>query len=409
MKCSLSLKIPLIATSALCASGLMVGAEEPLTFQVKLETVMKHDDGQFLWFHPRAVAVPSPAGAPPKMLMSLQRHLKVSDYYSGLYLMERSAPEGSWSGPVLHPELDWRKEPSGVAISVADVTPGYHPQTGKVILIGAQVRYSPEGKQLDDVKRSHQTVYSSGDLTTGKWAPWKVLELPADEQFQFARNGCSQWVVATDGSLRIPLYIAPSVKEKFSTTVAECRFDGETLTYVKNGNVLRLDVARGLYEPSLIAFQGRSFLTLRNDEAGYVSVSDDGLQFSDPIRWTFDDGEDLGSYNTQQHWLAHSDGLFLVYTRRGANNDHIMRNRAPLFMAQVDTETLKVIRKTEQIVVPERGAQLGNFGANAVDASESWVTVSEGMFRKDARDRGAEGATFVAKILWSRPNRLFEK
>jgi hypothetical protein len=145
MKCSLSLKIPLIATSALCASGLMVGAEEPLTFQVKLETVMKHDDGQFLWFHPRAVAVPSSAGAPPKMLMSLQRHLKVSDYYSGLYLMERSAPEGSWSGPVLHPELDWRKEPSGVAISVADVTPGFHPQTGKVILIGAQVRYSPEG------------------------------------------------------------------------------------------------------------------------------------------------------------------------------------------------------------------------------------------------------------------------
>ena len=69
-----------------------------------------------------------------------------------------------------------------------------------------------------------------------------------------------------------------------------------------------------------------------------MSVSDDGLQFAEPKPWTFDDGAELGSYNTQQHWLAHSDGLFLVYTRRGANNDHIVRHRAPLFMAQVDPD-----------------------------------------------------------------------
>jgi hypothetical protein len=31
-----------------------------------------------------------------------------------------------------------------------------------------------------------------------------------------------------------------------------------------------------------------------------------------------DDGAELGSYNTQQHWLSHGDGLFLMYTRRGA-------------------------------------------------------------------------------------------
>jgi hypothetical protein len=409
MKCSVWVKIPLIAVFVFCSSGLFVRAEDPLTFEVKLETVIKHDDGQFLWFHPRAVAASSGNGARPKMVMSLQRHLMVSDYYSGLYLMERSDPERAWTGPVLHAGLDWRKETDGTTISVADVTPGFHPQTGKVILIGAQVRYSPAGKQLDDVKRAHRTVYSVGDLTSGKWTPWRILEFPADEQFDFARNACSQWLVEPDGSLKVPLYISPSVKEKFSTTVAECHFDGDELTYVKNGNVLRLAVARGLYEPSLIGFQGRYFLTLRNDEAGYVSVSDDGLEFSEPVRWTFDDGGDLGSYNTQQHWLAHSDGLFLIYTRRGANNDHIARNRAPLFMAQVDPETLKVIRSTEKVVVPERGAQLGNFGANAVDASESWITVSEGMFRKDARERGAEGATFVAKILWSKPNRLLEK
>lgn len=41
-----------------------------------------------------------------------------------------------------------------------------------------------------------------------------------------------------------------------------------------------------------------------------------------------DDGKELGSYNTQRHWLAHSVGPFLVYTRRGADNDHILRHRA---------------------------------------------------------------------------------
>jgi hypothetical protein len=377
-------------------------AADPVEFTVKLETVMKHDDGQFLWFHPRAAAMPG------GVMMTIQKHLKVSDYYSGLHFMTRQGVDGAWTGPLLTPELDWQKQPDGVTLSVADVTPGWHEKTGRLIAIGARVRYSPQGKQLEDVKRAHQTVYAVYDPKTAKWTPWRILELPADEAFNFARNACAQWLVKPDGTLLVPLYIGKSAKDRFSTTVAECRFDGDKLTFVRNGSVLRLDVARGLYEPSLAAFGGRYYLTLRNDVRGYVSVSDDGLNFAEPRPWTFDDGSELGSYNTQQHWLTHSDGLFLVYTRRGANNDHIVRHRAPLFMARVDTEKLQIIRSTEKIVVPERGAEMGNFGANAINASESWVTVSEGMFMKDSAKRGAEGATFVARILWSKPNRLLD-
>lgn len=380
-------------------------AAEPLPYTVKLETVMKHDDGKFLWFHPRAVAVPDAGKGGPFVLMTLQKHLKVSDYYSGLHFMTRSGVDGSWTGPLLPPELDWQQQPDGVTVSVADVTPGFHPATGKVLAIGCRVRYSSKGRQLDDVKRAHQTVYAVFDPKSGKWTSWQVLELPEDEQFNFARNACAQWLVKADGVLLVPLYIGTSSKDRFSTTVAECRFDGGRLTFVRNGNVLGLDVARGLYEPSLIAFSGRYYLTLRNDERGYVSVSDDGLQFTEPKPWTFDDGAELGSYNTQQHWLAHSDALFLVYTRRGANNDHIIRHRAPLFMSEVNPRTLQIMRDAEGIVVPERGAELGNFGACAISPSESWVTVSEGMFMKDSAARGAEGATFVARILWSKPNR----
>lgn len=237
-----------------------------------------------------------------------------------------------------------------------------------------------------------------------------MLELPADEAFEFARNACSQWIVEPDGRLLVPLYVGRNATDPFSVTVAECRFDGATLTHVRHGPLLRLDVARGYVEPSLVAFRGRYFLTLRNDVRGYVTTSADGLRFAEPTPWLFDDGSELGSANTQQHWLAHADGLFLVYTRRGADNDHVFRHRAPLFMAQVDPGTLRVMRGTEKIVVPERGAELGNFGACPIDDRESWVTVSEGMFGRkaaeQARQRGAVGATFVARILWSKPNTL---
>lgn len=379
-------------------------AADPPDFTVKLETVMKHDDGSFLWFHPRAAAIPGSGTDQPRIVMTIQKHLKVSDYYSGLHFMTREGVDGPWTGPILPPALDWQRQPDGVTISVADVTPGWHAASGKLLAIGAQVRYNPEGRQIEDVKRAHQTVYAVYDPRAETWTPWRRLELPPDGEFDFARNACAQWIAKAEGSLLVPLYIATSAKARFSTTVAECRFDGETLSYVRHGDILRLDIARGLYEPSLIAHRGRYFLTLRNDERGYVSAGDDGLHFAEPIPWTFDDGGELGSYNTQQHWLAHRDGLFLVYTRRGAGNDHIVRHRAPLFMARVDPATLRVVRSSEKVIVPERGAEMGNFGACAINEHESWVTVSEGMFMKDSKTRGAEGATFVARILWSPPN-----
>jgi hypothetical protein len=384
----------------LLATGGPLQAVEPLAFTVTLETVMQHDDGKFLWFHPRATAIPG------GVVLTIQQHLKVSDYYSGLHFLTRDGLDGAWRGPELPAELDWQKSTDGVTLSVADVTPGFHAPTGKVIALGCRVRYSPAGQQLDDVKRAHQTVSAVYEPKSGRWTPWHVFELPAEERFNFARNACSQWLVQPDGTLLVPLYIGKSATDRFATTVAEARFDGTKLTYVRSGNELRLETARGLYEPSLVAFGGRYHLTLRNDLRGYHSTSADGLQFTEPKPWTFDDGTELGSYNTQQHWLAHSDGLFLVYTRRGANNDHIVRHRAPLFMAQVDPETRQILRRTEQVVIPERGAELGNFGAAAISATESWVTVSEGMFMPDSKARGAQGATFVARIRWAKPNRL---
>ncbi len=380
------------------ATVLSVRSGEPHRLKIELQVLLKREDpgDRSLWFHPR-VAI----GVDGKAIMTVQKHLGRSDHYSGLSVMTSTDQGRTWTMPQLVPELDWVEDSraEGVNIAVADVTPGFHAETKKVIAVGAQVRYSPDGKQLQDVVRAHQTAYAvmSPD---GEWTPWRRIEMPVDEEeFDFARSACAQWLVEEDGSVLLPFYIGKGTKTPFATTVVRCDFDGENLEYRGHGQILRLETMRGLYEPSLVKHDGRYFLTMRNDERGYLAVSDDGMEFSDPEPWKFDDGSELGSYNTQQHWLELAGKLYLVYTRRGAGNDHVMRHRAPLFVAEVDTERLRVIRATERIVVPERGATLGNFGVTSVSDTEAWVTVGEGNVDGEAGKHGADGSLFLARVL----------
>ncbi|OQB33058.1 MAG: hypothetical protein BWY07_01339 [Candidatus Hydrogenedentes bacterium ADurb.Bin170] len=367
-----------------------------------VETVIEHDDGEWLWFHPRAAAAPGfGRDGAPAVVMTLQKHLQISDYYSGLYALYSDDLGGSWTGPVEIPELAWRDGPGGTTIAVCDVTPGWHAPTGKVLALGAQICYSPDGRQVAQEERFDQTAYAVYDPAKKSWTSWKILEMPDDPKFHCSRNACSQWLTEDNGDLLVPLYYGAAGQSDYSVTVARCRFDGETLRYLCHGTEMTVPGGRGLCEPSLIRFQNRYYLTLRNDARGYVAVSDDGLHFEVPKIWRFDDGAELGSYNTQQHWLASGDTLYLVYTRRGADNDHIIRHRAPLFMAQVDTERCCVIRQSERVLIPERGAAMGNFGASAMTESEAWVTVGEGVWNDDMRKRGAKGALLIARIEWN--------
>lgn len=142
-------------------------------------------------------------------------------------------------------------------------------------------------------------------------------------------------------------------------------------------------------------------MTLRAEVTGYVARSQDGLNYEPIVEWQFDDGQPLGSYNTQQHWIAHGDSLYLIYTRRGANNDHVFRHRAPIFIAQVDPERLCVIRETEQILMPETGLDLGSgYGTVHVGPNETWVIASELVFPKKRSHE--PNRVLLARIVWSR-------
>ena len=146
---------------------------------------------------------------------------------------------------------------------------------------------------------------------------------------------------------------------------------------------------------------------MRNDKKGYVSVSDDGLHFKTPVVLSFDDGNEVGNYCTQQHWLQCGGVLYLVYTRKGAGNDHIFRHRAPLFIAEFDPEKMCLKRDTERVAIPERGARLGNFGCVNVSDNEAWVVASEWMQTiapdlgnwKRCMSYGSDNSIFIARIL----------
>lgn len=352
------------------------------------------------WFQPRPVAIPLPGG-PPRIVMTIQKAIG-SDFFSGLSTLRSDDFGRTWSVPRPDPGLGWRPAENETNIGVCDITLNWHAPSGKVIGIGHTARYTKKG--FAGIGDRRDTTWITYDPVSDTWTPWKILALPEYPDNRYFINGVhGQWLVEADGSLLVPFYALakdlanPKWNFSFRGAVARLRFEGGELRFVAAGRELTHPVPRGLYEKSLTWFRGRYYMTIRNDQKGYVTVSDDGVNFGPIHAWTFDDGSDLGSYNTHQKWVTHSDGLFLVYTRRGANNDHIPRHRAPLFLARVDPEKLQVIRSSERIAVPERGVDIGNFDATTVSENETWITVAGTV---------ASGPASLARIRWSKPNRL---
>ena len=384
--------------------GLGSMAQAADDYDVQLDTISSGYDGKMCWVHPRAGAIP---GETPTVVLTMQKLLlSGSDIFYALNEMRTDDLGKTWSGPTEHDNLGRRPNADGGSSVVCDFTPMWHAQSKKLLGTGHSATYDANNKLIHNPPRV--TAYAVYDQDARTWSTWRGMKMPDDPIFYNSGAGCTQRVDLPNGDILLPIYCkAKEGGPAYSSTVVRCRFDGEELTFIENGNFLSVDVQRGFPEPSLAQAGGKFFLTLRNDVSGYVTSGTDGLNYDTPKKWTFDDGEELGSYNTQQHWVTHGDTLFLVYTRRGADNDHVFRHRAPVFMAEVDKEKLHVIRSTERIIVPERGARLGNFAVTKVNEHETWVTVAEWMQRNGPdyvitvdNELGADNSVYVARIQW---------
>jgi len=407
---------PFLIASLLIVCGHSSLSAQQVDYDIRLDTVSTGFDKKSCWVHPRAGAIP---GQVPVVVMTLQKAMLVgSDVFYALNEMRSDDLGNTWSPAVEHGDtLGRRNEPDGVVVAASDFWPKWHAKSGNLLGIGHNVRY--RDNRVMHV-RTRETVFATYDPEQRTWTPWQALTMPdenQDDRFYNAGAGSVQRVDLPDGDILLPIYFTSKGEKMYRVVVLRCGFDGTHLSVKAIGNELRLDTDRGFAEPSLTHFQGRYFLTLRHDKAAYVCTSDDGLNFSEPRAWQWDNGDDLGSYNTQTHWVTHDDGLFLIYTRRGADNDHIPRHRAPLFIAQVDPEGLTVIRSSERVLVPQRGAKLGNFGVTEVNENETWITVAEWMqstgpdyadFTKCTK-YGSDNAVFAARIQWKKPNATWDQ
>ena len=359
---------------------------------------------QVLYFQPRAAIVP---GEPLRVLMLMQEmHRGITHDYRDVFEIETGDLGKTWSPAKCIEAIRPVMQSDGYRVAPGDLVPKWHAKTGTVLATGKTFNFL-KGKKED--KSRERVAYTTYNPDSGNWSTLGIMELPQRDHrgrpIVGGNSGCSQRYDLPNGDILLPVqyYYERSRAPRHTAVVALCEYDGKTLRYKKHGSELSVPRARGLCEPSLTRFGDRYFLTLRSDHSAYVTSGTDGINYDAVKPWKFDDGEVLGSYNTQQHWVTHRDGLFLVYTRRGADNDHIMRHRAPLFIARVDPDRLCVLRKTERVLIPENDATLGNSGVTEVSPHETWVTVGEGLFSSKRRGKD-RNKVIVARIVWSKAN-----
>jgi len=385
-----------------CLSLLSIGsliAEETTTQPVKLV----HDslgtisgNNRWDWWQARTAYVP---GAKPAWITTMSETGKTTSHDFHDIFQSISHDQGkTWSAPQLIPSLQRRTRDDGYEVAPGDLWPSWHAATNTILATGKSFNF--RGGKTEDYLQ--ERVSYAVKKPNASWGPLRFLELPKRDHAGYpiiaANAGCTQRYDIPNGDVLLPIRYARDPKNRnYTSTIAQCSFNGEKLEYQRHGTEINIPKGRGLYEPSLTEFDGRYYLTLRADHTAYVTSSTDGLNFDAIQEWKFDDGTPLGSYNTQQHWVTIGGGLFLVYTRRGADNDHIMRHRAPLFIGQVTPDSLRVMRATERVLIQQNHATLGNSGVCRISDNESWITCGEGLLRLGQR-KGEHNKVLMVKI-----------
>lgn len=374
---------------------------------IEPSVVRRNRDGKATtWFHPRGCLVPAPQGS--FAFMTLQE-ITGSDYFGPVHWCVSTDQARTWSEPKAVPGLGRIPAGGGLQEGVCDVVPEHHPRTNTILAIGHNVYYK-EGKKFFTPQPRRWPVYAVRH-PDGSWSAKRKLEWDDPRAALLLSCGCGQRLTLDSGAVLIPVSFGSHERPLRSVTTLLCSFDGSTLVVKRAGRELPGKTGRGFIEPSLALLDGVYYMTIRSEDGkGYVSRSRDGLTWEDPTPWAWQNGEPLTMSTTQQHWLSHADALYLVYTRKSAENPTVFRWRAPLYLAMVDRRTMRLVADSERVVFPIKGdgvkdgknvAYSGNFHTMPLSVSESLITDGE-CFPAN----GFKGDQLQARIRWKTPNRL---
>ncbi len=402
--------------AAACFSGGSVAsrlnAEEKyahdLIESISEQTLRKGAAGH-TWFHPRPCMLPWEKQ--PTAFMTMQP-IMGSDHFGHVHWSESNDLAKTWSEPKPIPSMGHQQIADDTIEAVCDVVPEPHPRTKTVLALGHNVFYRTDGgtssKRFFREQPPRRPVYCVRNAN-GKWSPRKTLLWDDPRGAAIYTNNCGQRVTLPGGDILLAFTFGDGRRTDRAVVGVRCSFDGQTLKVLEVGPELRNAVGRGLLEPSMTQHGGKFFLTIRaEDNRGYVASSDDGLHWSDKQPWMWEDGEPLNLSTTQQHWLSHSAGLYLAYTRKAAHNINVIRWRAPIYVAAVNLKTMRLVRDSERVALPLVGdgvnkpnqvPLMGNFQTLAATPQESWITV--GQWRPRG---GITGDVLLSRIRWRRPN-----
>ncbi len=358
---------------------------------------------------------------PDQLIMTLQAFSGIGDTYGPVeYSLSNDAGK-SWSTPMPIPTLGHRNINSQITEGVSDVRPFFHVTNNTVLVIGCNSFYGAKGNlcngQGEAVEKYRQLpVYAIRDAD-GNWSERGELSHPFFAECTDWRVACTQIVMLPNGKLLIPIYyMSDSSNGRYSSCTLLANYDGRKITVETVGPPIESIAGRGMLEPSLIHFGDTFYLTLRaEDGCGYIAKSNNGLDWEPRTPWCWDSGEQLMMSTTQQHWLTLGNKLYLFYTRKTTENQDVMRWRAPIFMAEVDTIKGCLVEATEQVVLPLRRKAgspylLGNFHVNNLSPDRGmisdapiWYKVTKGATSADDYISEYESMVTVAEIQSSTP------
>ena len=364
---------------------------------MQLKSLEFHNFGTRLnaWFHPSTTLLHD-----GRVFASMQE-INGSDHYgTPMYALSNSLEE-EWSAPSEIPAFKCRTlEGTPFTEGVADVRP-FTLQDGRVAVFGCTSHYTAKGNAFWDKEQTAEpppgkAVYSIWSPNTETWSGYGILELNGVTRSY--RTACTQAVLLDNNRILLPIYLDSGkicdfhgyTSPRFASMTAIYRIEASQLVLEAQSDLLELPVLRGCVEPSAIRLADSTFaLTMRAEDGNmYRTVSVDGLAWRDMRPWRWDDGSPIETASTQQHWIRLGNKVFLVYTRNNGTNTHIMRFRAPLYIAEADVENASLLRATEKVVFPQQNlngieARYGNFhcapfGENAAVVTDSALFAEKG-------------------------------
>jgi len=227
----------------------------------------------------RAALVP---GDPPRVLLTTQQIEKAGSHgYRDVFTVETSDGGRTWSPLQSIQSLKRMRMPAGHGLVIGDVCPQWHARTGVVLATGKTFGFDGGTKENRGYERVSYAIWSPA---TKQWSGLKLLALPKTDhtgvEILEPNAGCNQRFDLPGGDVLLPIRYRRNPKSReYTTIVARCSFDGETLVYREHGSEFTIPRERGLYEPSVIGWRGHCFLTMRADHSAFVARGHDGLNY----------------------------------------------------------------------------------------------------------------------------------